>query len=405
MSSDWSINCEDAEDGVRKVTVTSVADSSIQHTNTLRIVDGAPDLSVLTPERLKYLNENVTYRAGDIIVVSYPKCGTTWTEQCVLLLLSEGNNDRLDPSHKNTYIPGSNCLGKIWPEATIDTDPECEKKAGLEFRRISLEDFQNAPDRRVIKSHASNEHLLACNGAGLSALPEGVKVLVVSRNPLDACVSSYYHAFNPFKSGWSFDAWASVWLTGNVTFGCYFQWVKNWFNDIKAHPDRAMWLQYENMQTDPRGQIRAIAAYLEIPVTDELVEKVLKFSSFDSMKADAEAKGGNVHEHMRYVIYNPFPLNVEFLSSLRTKLKFNMYNIRIYTRLIALFTLKYCVFSRLFVGVASLVTGGATSTLRTCRSSEPSSAPCWPAQACSMRWARGMRPSWRKLMWNSYGKW
>jgi hypothetical protein len=42
-------------------------------------------------------------------------------------------------------------------------------------------------------------------GRGVLGLPEGMKVIITARNPLDACVSSYYHAFNPYKSGWPFD--------------------------------------------------------------------------------------------------------------------------------------------------------------------------------------------------------
>jgi len=285
---------------MRTVTATSVSDPTVQHSDKLRVLNGVPMMGVLTPERFKYLNENIAYRAGDIIVVSYPKCGTTWTEQCVLLLLNQGNNDLMDPSNKNTYIPGSNVLGKIWPEATIHVDPAAyENTAGLEFQPITLEDFNTATTPRVIKSHARVEQLIGCNGEGLSRIPEGVKVLVVSRNPLDACVSSYYHAFNPHKCGWSFEAWAAVWLEGQVRFGSYFEWVRDWHRDILNNPSKGMWLQYEDMQRDPRGQIEQIAAYLNIPVTPEIVDKVLHFSSFDTMKASAAAKGGDHNGHLR----------------------------------------------------------------------------------------------------------
>jgi hypothetical protein len=47
--------------------------------------------------------------------------------------------------------------------------------------------------------------LLGSGGEGLKHLPKGLKVIIVSRNPLDACVSSFYHAWNPAKSGWPFD--------------------------------------------------------------------------------------------------------------------------------------------------------------------------------------------------------
>jgi hypothetical protein len=253
----------------------------------------------LTEERFDVIDKNIKYKPDDIIIVSYPKCGTTWTEQCVLLLLNGGDKDLLDPSNKNIYRPESKAMGKLWPEATINQDPNEHLSSGLEFAPLSFEEFDNAPSPRVIKSHARYEQLLGCQGEGIKNLPDGVKVLVVSRNPLDACVSSYYHAFNPFKSGWVFDAWAAVFLSGHIMFGSYFEWVKGWWEDIQAHSDKGMWLQYEDMQSDPRGQIVKIAEYLKIPVTDEIVDKVLRYSSFDSMKEQAQAKGGNFNEHLR----------------------------------------------------------------------------------------------------------
>ena len=130
---------------------------------------------------------------------------------------------------------------------------------------------------------------------GLSELPEGAKVIIVSRNPLDACVSGYYH----FAKGWDFEAWAAVWLSGYAYFGDFFEWVRGWHEDALHHPDKGLWLQYEDMQSDPRGQIVKIAAFLNIPVTEEIVDKVLKYSSFDSMKEQANAKGGDQGGHLR----------------------------------------------------------------------------------------------------------
>ena len=93
---------------------------------------------------------------------------------------------------------------------------------GAEFACLSWEEFDNAPSPRLLKTHAPPPLLLGmCDNDSTShiTLPIGTKIIVVSRNPLDACVSRYYHAFNPHKLGWSFDAWAALWLSGNTTYG------------------------------------------------------------------------------------------------------------------------------------------------------------------------------------------
>ena len=109
---------------------------------------------------------------------------------------------------------GSSSSGKIWPEACIGQNPSIFLQSGPEFFLLSINEF----DHRILKSHAP-PHLLITgrgspshlSGSGCSsggdeskeefALPEGVKVIIVTRNPLDPCVSSYYHAWNPCKVG------------------------------------------------------------------------------------------------------------------------------------------------------------------------------------------------------------
>jgi hypothetical protein len=155
--------------------------------------------------RWEQLNSNIQYRSSDILVVTYPKCGTTWIEQVVLLLLHRGYASRLDTAGKNSYHPITNPVGKIWPEACVNQDPVKGAEIGKEFETLAWEEFENAPAPRLIKSHAPVQLLLGTNGSGVAALPSGAKVVIVSRNPLDACVSCFYHAWNPYKSGWPFE--------------------------------------------------------------------------------------------------------------------------------------------------------------------------------------------------------
>jgi hypothetical protein len=69
------------------------------------------------PERWENLNQNIIYRSSDVIIATYPKCGTTWIEQVTLLLLHPELDSSLLPASKNTYHPFNNPVGKIWPEA------------------------------------------------------------------------------------------------------------------------------------------------------------------------------------------------------------------------------------------------------------------------------------------------
>jgi hypothetical protein len=202
-TADWTISAGQNAEGRPVVIVKKVADPDTQFAfpNTFVKDISYPPFCALP--RWDMLNEVIKYRESDILVVTYPKCGTTWAEQATLLLLNGGRKEALNPMTKNTYT-GGNSVGKIWPEACINQDPVFHQRNGAEFAALSLTDFDAAPAPRVIKSHAPQQLLVATYGESVAKLPAGTKTVVVTRNPLDACVSAYYHAWNPYKSGWPF---------------------------------------------------------------------------------------------------------------------------------------------------------------------------------------------------------
>ena len=55
-------------------------------------VNGIPMCVLISQQKIDEL-ANFELRADDLFVVSYPKCGTTWTQQIVKLILSKGVDD------------------------------------------------------------------------------------------------------------------------------------------------------------------------------------------------------------------------------------------------------------------------------------------------------------------------
>lgn len=255
-------------------------------------------------KRFDYLHENTKYRNDDVMILTYPKCGTTFTEQICLLLMHGTFNDSnvmMNPYHKNTYIPNINVVGKIWIEACVQQDNQIfEKSQLLEFKSISWDQFDSVPCRRLIKTHASYNNILGMDYViGVKSLPKDLKMLCIIRNPLDACISSFYHGFNPHKSGWSFDAWSLLWLSGLVSFGSYFQWIKGWYNEYLENKDKMMLIFYEDLVSNPTQEILRIANFLDIDYNEEFINNIVHLSSFDIMKEQSIRNEGSVASHLR----------------------------------------------------------------------------------------------------------
>jgi hypothetical protein len=118
---DWSVSVVDklAEGGgvdsiLKEIRVVSLWDESKVFTFPISFVQGVAYPVSVAEARWNMLSNAVKLRSDDVFVVSYPKCGTTWTEQTVLLLQTRGDSSLLNPATKNVFIPGESHCGKIW---------------------------------------------------------------------------------------------------------------------------------------------------------------------------------------------------------------------------------------------------------------------------------------------------
>jgi len=261
------------------------------------------------PLHEQWQRKTILYRPTDVVVTSYPKCGTTFAEQIVLLLLNDGDVDKLDPSTQNALQASTNGIGKIWAETSVvPNDYVLPKKYGwppAAFKPIPIDQYEAFPDPRVMKSHGSSKTVLSTDQDGNLA---PAKYLVVTRNIFDACVSSYYHAWSPAaKNGWPFEAWALIWLHyGWDSMGDYLDWHMGWHDLKERYPPKdgssvadqpeILWIQYEDMLEAPRKSIERIARFLGVESSSNLIDKVIEGSSFEKMKSMAsENKHGKGH--------------------------------------------------------------------------------------------------------------
>jgi|MDSY01.1.fsa_nt_gb hypothetical protein len=274
-------------------------------------VNGVAHPPFIRQDNWAQLKQQYRARPGDIHVVTFPKCGTTFTEQIVLLLLNGGDASQLNPKRQNSYDPAHpDRRGKVWAEARVRVAHRRNEGPGEPRQRpLSLEDFDALPSPRVLKTHAPRELFLATTPLSPPSLsnnsrsrPEplapGVKVVYCSRRAKDAAVSAYYHAASPHRLGFPFDAWAATWLSGLFEHGRWSDHVAGWRAEWLQNPRQVIWLKYEDLVARPHEEIKRLAAFLDVDASDDLVERVVESSSFGAMKEQS----GNSHFFRKGVV-------------------------------------------------------------------------------------------------------
>ena len=117
-------------------------------------------------------------RSDDVWVVTFPKCGTTWTQE---LVWHVANNCDFKASKQLLVerFPFFEFDSLLDPSHILGV-PDVKKEKDL------VDQLQEATSRRFIKTHIPLS-LLPCN------LLDTAKVVYVARNPRDVIVSYYHH--------------------------------------------------------------------------------------------------------------------------------------------------------------------------------------------------------------------
>lgn len=207
------------------------------------------------PERFE---ESLTYvpAEGDVFICTYPKCGTTWTQNILHLMLKRG-----EPLEAGKKI--------------CDVIPHLEDDG--------KEAVLSLPKPRVIKTHLPY---------GMLPKSQVAKYIFVARNPKDCCVSFYYHTKGfakhyDFADG-KFEDYFGLFLDGRVDFGDYFDFLLSYLPH--RSDSNVMFLLYEEMKCDVKDCIKKIGRFLGEPFCQAsedpaILEKVAEACQFKVMKA------------------------------------------------------------------------------------------------------------------------
>jgi aryl sulfotransferase len=221
------------------------------------------DFMLLQPARREYRTwiidsrrwQHLRPRPTDIVIATYPKCGTTWMQRIVDLLVFQTPEPRPIPQV-------SPWVDRRFPEPLDAMMAHIEGQA----------------HRRFLKAHLPADGL---------PLHDGVSYIHVARDGRDACLS-----FHHFASGFSPEMLAALgregmsdpaigrpypplpadpadffhqWLTEAVVPGdadgipsmSYFHFMRSWW-DLRRHPN-VLHVHYADLKADLAGEMRRVA--------------------------------------------------------------------------------------------------------------------------------------------------
>lgn len=276
-------------------------------TNFYRDVTLVPAISSKMFERQR---KEILFRPGDICVTTFPRSGTTWTEQLVLLLLTKGNPEPLNTKNKNAYhLSQPERIGKVFIDLLYHETPTKNINEPWGFTcgqdlTITAGDLDAIKFRRVLKTHHL-AHMMIGMGEAAEALEKreippfivpNVKFLWVIRDPKDVVLSMMrINSMNFEDHKFPLAAFVKAFLAGKTNRGCWAQHTREWYECYKKHPKNVLPLIYEDGKKDPEGTARHVAEFLDINLTPDELQKCLEFSSFDKMK---EMSKGAETQHM-----------------------------------------------------------------------------------------------------------
>ncbi|XP_051928054.1 sulfotransferase 1 family member D1-like [Hippocampus zosterae] len=201
---------------------------------------------------------------SDILIATYPKAGTTWTQEIVDLLLHNGNAEAC----RRAPTPVRSPFLEICSPPPIPSGIQLLEKM--------------APPR-IIKTHLP-----------IQLVPTGFwekkcKTIYVARNAKDNMVS-YYHfdrmnMTQPEPGPW--EDYIQKFMRGELPWGSWYDHVKGYWQEREKR--NILYIFYEDMKEDPRREVERIMKYMDLSLSDDVVGSIVELTTFKNMKENPMA--------------------------------------------------------------------------------------------------------------------
>ncbi|CAB9525309.1 Sulfotransferase family cytosolic 1B member 1 [Seminavis robusta] len=213
------------------------------------------------------------FRDDDIVIATYGKSGTTWTQQIISQLIFQGDTT-LD-------------VAGISPWVDLRVPP----------KPIQLAILEEQKHRRFVKTHLPVDALVFSPQA---------KYLYVVRDGRDVAWSLFHHHMNANAEWYAalndtpglvgpkigkpvsedpVEYYKSWFDNDGAPFWSFWEHMKSWWA-IRDLPN-VKFVHFNDLKKDLSGQMREISEFLEIPINEDKFDEMVEHCTFDYMKKHA----------------------------------------------------------------------------------------------------------------------
>lgn len=217
-------------------------------------------------------------RSDDTFVCSLAKCGSSWLQNIVWLLIHDLDYKTAESVERKqligdfedrpTYMKGAAELMAADSTRTLDEDLALKMAFTMSHERME--------SPRVIKTHLP-----------IYALPKqiwsnGVKVVYICRNMKDMIVSEYHFWRNFFFVDVKMDDVVNGVINNAWIYSSHMDHVLNFWK--ARHLSNVLFISYEDLLSESFATIKKISEFLGRDYTDEQLKELTEFTSFDNMR-------------------------------------------------------------------------------------------------------------------------
>ncbi|KAL3745979.1 hypothetical protein ACJRO7_014993 [Eucalyptus globulus] len=211
---------------------------------------------------------------SDILLVTSPKCGTTWLKAILFALLNRTKYSDSNPQQRHPLLT----------QNPHDLVPFLEFRLYLQNKNPDLTAFTSP---RLLATH------LPYSSLPRSVRDSNCKLVYLCRNPKDTFISMwhYINKMRPEEKGQlPLPEGLDKFCRGVSRCGPYWDHVLGYHKASLEMPEKVLFMKYEEMKADPSVQVRRLADFMGRPFSEEelrngTVEGILRMCSFDNLSA------------------------------------------------------------------------------------------------------------------------